>query len=210
MRYLNKPIDPEEHSTLLSDTPMPGAKINFSLPSRRQAVGFTLAAALCAVVCGWPQMASGLGQAKPSGQPHSKPSGPPGEKKHEARHEIDQLEENWRNAILNGDTAVMESLLSDDYLATTASGTLQTKAQSLDNLRSGRTRFSSLEVSDRKVRFYGTTALVTSLADVHGISAEGPIQGSFRYTRVYVKNASGAWKIVSFEASSVREPEEHK
>jgi ketosteroid isomerase-like protein len=210
MRYLNKPIDPEEHSTLPSDTPMPGAKNNSSLRSRRNAVASTLAAALLVAVCGLPQIARASGQTKPPGQPQTKPSGPPGEKKHEARHEIDRLEEKWRTAILNSDTAAMDSLLDNDYMATTASGTLQTKAQSLDNLRSGRTHFSSLEISDRKVRFYGTTAIVTSLAEVQGTSAEGPIQGSFRYTRVYVKNAAGAWKIVSFEASSVREPEEHK
>ena len=210
MRYLNKPIDPEAHSTLPSDTPMPGAENNFSLPCRRKAVELALAAAVFVAVCGSPQMARASGQTRPPGHAQAKPSGPPGEKKHEARHEIDQLEERWRTAILKGDTAAMDSLLADDYMATTASGMLQTKAQSLDNLRSGRTHFTSLEISDRKVRFYGTTALVTSLAEVQGTSAEGPIQGSFSYTRVYVKDAKGAWKIVSFEASSVREPAEHK
>ena len=184
MRYLNKPIDPEAHSTLPSDTPMPGAENNFSLPCRRKAVELALAAAVFVAVCGSPQMARASGQTRPPGHAQAKPSGPPGEKKHEARHEIDQLEERWRTAILKGDTAAMDSLLADDYMATTASGMLQTKAQSLDNLRSGRTHFTS--------------------------SAEGPIQGSFRYTRVYVKDAKGAWKIVSFEASSVREPAEHK
>ncbi len=34
--------------------------------------------------------------------------------------------------------------------------------------------------------------------------------GNYRYTRVYVRNAQGDWKIVSFEASRVREPGPHK
>jgi len=165
MRYLNKPIDPEAHSTLPSDTPMPGAENNFSLPCRRKAVELALAAAVFVAVCGSPQMARA--SAKPGRQATPRPNRPARrEKKHEARHEIDQLEERWRTAILKGDTAAMDSLLADDYMATTASGMLQTKAQSLDNLRSGRTHFTSLEISDRKVRFYGTTALVTSLAEV--------------------------------------------
>jgi ketosteroid isomerase-like protein len=198
-----KPIDPETHSGLPSDTPMPGAMDNFSLAiSRRGAVRFALAAALILAVCALPGFAKGQGQ--------NKTAGPPKEKKHEIRHEIDQLEEKWRLAILKGDTAAMDSLLADDYMAITASGTLQTKAQSLENLRSGRMHFTSLEIVDRKVRFYGTTALVTSLASVQGATAEGPMEGSFRYTRVYVKDPSGAWKIVSFEASPVREPLEHK
>jgi ketosteroid isomerase-like protein len=198
-----KPIDPETHSGLPSDTPMPGATDNFSPAiSRRGAVGFTLVASLLMAVCALPGFVNAQGQNRAAGQPK--------EKKHEIRHEIDQLEEKWRLAILKGDTAAMDSLLADDYMAITASGTLQTKAQSLENLRSGRMHFTSLEIADRKVRFYGTTALVTSLATVQGATAEGPMEGSFRYTRVYVKDPSGMWKIVSFEASPVREPVEHK
>jgi ketosteroid isomerase-like protein len=137
-------------------------------------------------------------------------AGLPGAQKHERRHEIDRLEEAWRMAVLSGNTAAMDALLADDYMAITASGTLQTKDQALANLRSGRTHIKSLEISDRKVRFYGTTALVTSLAEVHGTNAEGDFSGSFRYTRVYVRDAQGNWKIVSFEASRIRGPGEPK
>jgi ketosteroid isomerase-like protein len=137
-------------------------------------------------------------------------AGLPVTQKHERRHEIDQLEEVWRNAVLKGDTAAMDSLLADDYIAITASGSLQTKDQALANLRSGRTRITTLDISDRKVRFYGATAVVTSVADVKGTSAEGDFSGSFRYTRVYVRDARGEWKIVSFEASKIRAPAEHK
>jgi ketosteroid isomerase-like protein len=129
--------------------------------------------------------------------------------KHESRHQIDQLEETWRQAILNGNTTVMSNLLADDYMAITASGTLQTKDQALESLQSGRLHFTSLEVSDRKVRFYGNTALVTSVADVQGTTGDGEVSGSYRYTRVYVRNAAGMWKIVSFEFNKIREPGEH-
>jgi ketosteroid isomerase-like protein len=136
-------------------------------------------------------------------------TGMPRAQKHESRHEIDQLEETWRGAVLKSNIQVMSGLLADDYMAITASGTLQTKEQALDSLRAGRMHFTSLEISDRKVRFYGATALVTSVADIQGSTSEGEISGSYRYTRVYVRNAAGAWKIVSFEVSKIREPGEH-
>jgi len=41
---------------------------------------------------------------------------------------------------------------------------------------------------------------------VTGVNAEGEAIGDFRYTRVYVRNAQGQWKIVSFEASRIRLP----
>jgi ketosteroid isomerase-like protein len=129
---------------------------------------------------------------------------------HQSRHEIDQLEDQWRIAILKSNTAVMERLLADDYLAITAAGLVQTKAQTLANLKSGRVHMASLNISDRKVRFYGRTAVVTSLAEVTGTAPDGDLSGDYRYTRVYVRDSAGNWKIVSFEASRIREPGEHR
>jgi ketosteroid isomerase-like protein len=134
-------------------------------------------------------------------------AGMPRAQKHESRREIDQLEDAWRQAVLKSNTVAMEKLLADDYLAITSSGTLQTREQTLANLRAG--HFTTLDISDRKVRFYGTTALVTSVADVQGTTGDGDISGSYRYTRVYVHEPQGSWKIVSFEMSKIREPQEH-
>lgn len=137
-------------------------------------------------------------------------SGMPRAERHESRHEIDQMENSWRDAIIHRNAAAMDSLLADDYIAITASGTLQSKEQTLANMKAGGLRFTSIEFSDRKVRFYGQTALVTSQAEVSGTGADGDISGSYRYTRVYVRDAHGNWKIVSFEASRIRDGEEHK
>jgi ketosteroid isomerase-like protein len=139
-----------------------------------------------------------------------KSSGMPRGQRHEIRHEIDQLEQTWRNAVITRDVSAMDSLLAEDYIAITANGTLQSKEQTLTNLRSGTLKFASIEFSDRKVRFYGQTALVTSRADVNGSTGDGDISGSYRYTRVYVRDAKGGWKIVSFEASRIRDSDEHK
>ena len=177
---------------LLSVTPMPDVRKNSAMHVSRCMV---LGLLLIPISFAWAQTAG---------------AGMPRTQKHEVRHEIDQLEDTWRNAILKGNTAVMDSLLADDYMAISASGTLQSKEETLTNLRSGRVHFSTLDISDRKVRFYGTTALVTSVATVAGTSPEGAIAGNFRYTRVYVRNPQGVWKVVSFEASRIHESEEHK
>ena len=192
-------IDRRSDSGLLSDTRMPAFTSNpLTMKYRLMRSAPLLAAApvlmLALAVCAAPlALAAGMPRAQ----------------KHESRHEIDQLEETWREAALKSNTTVMASLLADDYMAITASGTLQTKDQALASLRAGHTHFTSLTISDRKVRFYGTTALVTSVADIQGTTGEGNISGSYRYTRVYVRDAQGAWKIVSFEVSRIREPGEH-
>jgi uncharacterized protein (TIGR02246 family) len=139
-----------------------------------------------------------------------KNGGMPRGQRHECRREIEQLEDAWRDAVLKGDAAAMDSLLAADYMAITPNGTMQSREEILANLRSGTLRITSLEVSDRKVRFYGKTALVTSRTEVNGMAAGGEITGSYRYTRVYVRDVQGKWKIVSFEANQIREPGERK
>ena len=134
---------------------------------------------------------------------------PRGER-HEVRHEIDHLEDHWRDAVLSRNVAAMDALLASDYMAITANGTLESKEETLASLRSGSLHIKTLELTDRKVRFYGGTALVTSRADVTGATPEGELNGSFRYTRVYVRDTGGIWRIVSFEASRIREPATHK
>jgi ketosteroid isomerase-like protein len=131
--------------------------------------------------------------------------GMPRAQKHEVRHEIDQKEEAWRDAILKGNIAALDALLADDYMAISSNGTLQNKEQALANVRSGQLHFTALEFSDRKVHFYGTTALVTSRAEVTATVGGNDISGSYRYIRVYVRDARGVWKVVSFEASRIRE-----
>jgi len=128
----------------------------------------------------------------------------------ENRHEIDRLEDAWRSALLTSDTKAMNALLADDYMAITPSGTLQTRDDTLENLRSGKVHFTLLDITDRKVRFYGSTAVVTSQANIQATTPDGPVTGHYWYTRVYARNAQGQWKIVSFEASRVREPGPHK
>lgn len=134
----------------------------------------------------------------------------PRAERHESRLEIDQLENTWREALVHHNVQAMDSLLAEDYIAITANGTLQSKEQTLANMRNGTLRFNSIDISDRKVRFYGQTALVTSRAEVDGNVGDGMISGSFRYTRVYVRDDKGNWKIVSFEASRIRQPGERK
>src|ERR1700739_3993830 len=96
----------------------------------------------------------------------------PRAEKHETRHQIEHLEDAWRNAVLKGNIPAMDALLADDYMAISPPGILQSKEQALANLRAGTVHFTSIALSDRKIRIYGTTALVTSRAEGAGKGAE--------------------------------------
>jgi len=119
-------------------------------------------------------------------------------------HIIDGLEQRWRQAQLDTDTAVMANMLAEDYLGISSDGTLATRGETIAAFRSGAYRFTKIDTSDRHIRVYGTTAVVVSTAEVAGLRDGQNISGRYRYTRVYHR-INHVWKIVSFEASELHE-----
>jgi ketosteroid isomerase-like protein len=127
-------------------------------------------------------------------------------RKDEYKHQVEKLEDVWRTAQLNGDVDAMDKLLSDDYVGITMSGQVVTKTQQLDRMRNRSMVLTKIELTDVKVKMIGTTAIVTSLADVDGTNDGEPMHGTFRSTRVYSRLPSGVWKITNFEATRVGPP----
>ena len=117
---------------------------------------------------------------------------------------IERLEAQWRQAQLDANTTVMANMLSDDYLGIYSDGTLATKAETIAEFKSGAAHFTEINTSDRKIRVYGTTAVVVSKAQVVGKDHDQDVTGLYRYTRVYHR-INHVWKIVSFEASTLQE-----
>jgi ketosteroid isomerase-like protein len=120
-------------------------------------------------------------------------------------HIIEKLEGMWQQAELSSNTASMETMLAEDYLGIYGDGTLATKAETIDSFKKGTTKFSHIHTWDRKIRVFGSTAVVVSKAQVTGEHDGESLSGLYRYTRVYHRH-SGVWQIVSFEASGSHPP----
>jgi ketosteroid isomerase-like protein len=125
------------------------------------------------------------------------------EHKHLAREQVEALEKEWRHAQLGNDVPVMDKLLSDDYLGIMANGEVVTKNQTLDHMRNRQLVIDKLDISDLKIKLIGPIAIVTSLAQIDGTVDGEPLNGSFRYTRVYQRLPGGVWKITNFEATHI-------
>ena len=119
----------------------------------------------------------------------------------DAKRQIEDLEGAWRDAQISGNVAEMDKILSEDYFGITMTGQVTTKAQQLDRIRRRTMVLSKIDLSDVKVKLIGSTAIVTSRAEVEGVSDGAPMRGSFRYTRVYQRTLAGQWKITNFEAT---------
>jgi ketosteroid isomerase-like protein len=129
----------------------------------------------------------------------------PHRENHAIHKEIENLEEEWRQAVISNDVTRMDHLLADDYIGISANGTVETKTQALAQRKAGTVTIKKLDLDDMKVRIYGDTAVVTSKAQLEGTNGQSDIGGRYRYTRVYNRRF-GQWKIVSFEASRMHDP----
>ena len=125
------------------------------------------------------------------------------ERKRVERAEIGQLEQQWRQAQMSGNIPEMDRLLAEDFLGITASGQVVTKAQQLDRMRMRQIDLQRLDISDSKIKISGNLAVVTSLVQIDGTMDGHPVDGSFRYTRVYQRGTANAWRITNFEATRV-------
>ncbi|WP_255483908.1 nuclear transport factor 2 family protein [Granulicella sp. 5B5] len=140
------------------------------------------------------------GQAGSTAHEHKRTLHP----KRAEREEVEALEHQWEKAMLAGDVATMDRLLSDDYLGVTITGDLLTKNQQLDRMRDRQLMMTKLQTTESRIKLIGHIAIVTSLAQISGQMDGKAVDGSFRYTRVYQRLSNGSWRITSFEATRVQ------
>lgn len=133
-------------------------------------------------------------------RPQTNATGPRDE---EAVREIVDLERQAKDAALHRDAAFSERTLAEDYVAISPLGQVIGKAETVAARRTAQLRYDSIEVSDMVVRLYGSTAVVTARADVHGKELGEEFSGPYRFTRVWVRR-NGHWQTVSYQATVTR------
>jgi ketosteroid isomerase-like protein len=114
--------------------------------------------------------------------------------------EILALEDKRFGAMTSKDWKALDALVHGELLYTHSSGVTDTKAVWMEAMRSGRTVYKSVQNSDRKVRVYGDSALVTGKAAI-----EAEVNGQARslklcYLIVWTKTPQG-WKFVAWQST---------
>jgi hypothetical protein len=118
--------------------------------------------------------------------------------------QIESLSDQGREAALKGDTSFLETYTTDDYTTVAAMGTAMSKSEAIQLRKSGDVKYSAIEVSDKKVRVYGNSAVLTAMADLKGTLKNNDISGKYRIVQVWVKQG-GKWKIAHMQSTKVQE-----
>ena len=118
--------------------------------------------------------------------------------------EIVSLEAELRAAQLAADVPALGRLISDDLLFTGPDGQLATKAQDLEAHGSGVVRFRSHEPEELRIRRVGADVAVSALRTRLEVEVAGTlVGGTYRYTRVWAREADGKWRVVGGHVSEV-------
>jgi len=120
-----------------------------------------------------------------------------------AEKEIRQIEEDLRKAVVNGDAATFERVLSDDYTTTNVNGLVRTRAQLIADVKSGAAKTESLTLGDIKVRVYGDVAVLTAERTARSSLRGTDTSGRQRMMRVLVKK-QGRWQPVAMQATAIK------
>ncbi len=124
-----------------------------------------------------------------------------------AEQEVRQMIEQYRTALVKGDTAALERIWADDYTFINASGVVLTKAERLANQKSGATKLGTIETDpDMKIRVYGgDVAIAISRVTIKGQYSGKATSGQFQASIVWVKLPSG-WQLVCNQITPVTSP----
>jgi len=102
--------------------------------------------------------------------------------------------------MVKGDAATLEKLLADDLSYTHSSALMETKADVLKGITSGKTKYKAIEFKTSKVRQYGNTVITN-----HEMVFAQPERVNKVYvTMVWAKQPAG-WQLVQRQATRLPE-----
>jgi ketosteroid isomerase-like protein len=113
--------------------------------------------------------------------------------------EILGLEDKRFGAMIARDFAGLEKLVHGELLYTHSSGLTDTKASWLESMKSGKTKYKSVNCSDRKVRIFGDVALVTGKAAIEAEIGGQPRSLKLLFLNAWTRTAQG-WKFVAWQS----------
>ena len=116
------------------------------------------------------------------------------------------MERDWNDALKNRDAGWFERNYAHDASdVSSTSGVLHSKAEAINEARTDKTVFESLELSDLNARVDGNKAIVNGINHVKGKDAQGkPFDRRVLFTDVFIKR-DGRWLVWATQGTEMRQ-----
>jgi ketosteroid isomerase-like protein len=113
---------------------------------------------------------------------------------------VARLDDEYQAAVGRNDAETMDRILADDFVLISSTGRTFSKADLLEEARRGRTTYERQDDTDRTVRAWGDTAVVTALLWAKGSEDGKPFAYRVWFSDTYAR-VDGVWKYVLGHAS---------
>ena len=116
-------------------------------------------------------------------------------------NDVEQLDIQFQAATGKKDVATIDRMLPDDYILITSKGQVETKAGLLTEARDPNTVYTHQEDSQRTVRIWGDTAIITALLWATGTEDGKPFEYKVWFSDVYLCTPKG-WRYTFGQAGA--------
>lgn len=127
------------------------------------------------------------------------PAAPPTNRQDDQKT-LAKLDADYQKAVEQNDTKTMARILADDFVLVEGDGTVSTKADLLKDAASGKTKYEHQIDSERTIRVWGDTAVVTAKLWAKGLEDGKQVDYYMWFSDTYVQKPIG-WNYVFGQAS---------
>jgi ketosteroid isomerase-like protein len=110
------------------------------------------------------------------------------------------LDTQYQAAVKINDAGTMDRILGDDFVVVTGTGQIYSKADLINMARTKRVQYEHQEDTNKTVRVWGDTAVVTATLWLKGLDQGKPFDWHVWFSDTYVRTPSG-WRYVHGQAS---------
>lgn len=126
---------------------------------------------------------------------------------HSGEPNVLKVERKFFDALIEGNSADLDRLLSDDFLLIDVlTGAEINKSTLLVAVSSDQLKFENINPLDSHIRFYNGIAVVTGTTKMKGLFADSPFALFSRYTHVYSKQQD-QWHLVVAQGTQITSAE---
>jgi len=113
---------------------------------------------------------------------------------------VTALNAQFQQAVKENDAVAIDRILADDFVLVTGRGKVFTKADLLEEARSGNMVYEHQEDSQQTLRVWGDMAVITALLWAKGTNASKPFDYQLWFSDVYVRTSNG-WRYIFGQSS---------
>ena len=115
---------------------------------------------------------------------------------------FEAIERQRFEAMTTKNDAILENMLSDQLTYIHSNGLTENKQQHLDNIRSGKLNYRTMQPEEMKVKNFRKSAVITGIINVTGVLNEKEFAVRLRYLDVYVKE-KGKWRLAAWQSQKL-------